>query len=199
MAAPWATYPRHSSLSCAILPWHVKGAARRDAQRGAQALGVQSWGVTKAGPGSAVAPQPRDEQAVRGLCEICCLSELPSSFLNSRYRACVMGEGNPSLGVSFTPCQLWTQKHKRTKPKPGLCGTTPGLQVGSVTISDHGSGQCRKPNQHQAGKVWLQRMLHLKNSALLICPQTRICAFDVTSPKRNGVKTKPHFKTHPFF
>lgn len=70
------------------------------------------------------------QRQLRGLCEICCFSELPSSFLNSRYCAPVAGGRGIPNRVFLLHHVSCKQKHeKRAKTTPGPCGTTTGLQV----------------------------------------------------------------------
>lgn len=204
MAAPWATYPRHSSLSCAIFPSHVNawGSQGRPAQ-GAQDLGMQSWGwVTTTGPGNAAVLGPR-----RSSCEGSVRFAASRSFLplfSTRDTVPRCHGGGESLPGCFC-CTMSAVNTAAQRDQTHARTVAPPLQLRSVrspaavTITDRSLAQCWTPDQHQAGKIWPQRTLPLKNSTLLTCARTRICAFQISSPKRNGVKTEPHLKPHPFF
>lgn len=119
MAAPWATYPRHSCLSCATLPWQVNpwGSQGCPGLRGAGFGGCRAGGCAKRRPQRCPgSPAPGRAEAAEAARED--LLPLGASFLFSQFEIpCpgVMGEGNPKLGVSLAPRQC-EQRHKRTQP-----------------------------------------------------------------------------------
>lgn len=131
MAAPWATYPRHSSLSCATLPCQVNPwgswicpALRRAGFGGCRAGGCDKRRPRKR-PGSPAPGRAEAAEAAQGD-----LLPLGASFLFSQLEILcpgVMGEGNPKLGVLLHHVST-NRGTKGSNPWQG-CGTTAGLQV----------------------------------------------------------------------
>lgn len=147
-----------------------------------QDLGMQSSAAQR--------PRKRRRGPALQLWEICCLAELPSSFSTQDTVPWCHGGGESQTGCFSCPVAAESTGAQRDQRHARPVWHSRGC-------SDHLWPQTS--HRHRAAKPWLQRTLHPKNSALPTCPQTWICAVCVSSPKRKGVKTRPRFKTYPFF